>query len=661
MFLNGVSLRAFATPQMLREMCAEVESRALVIIHLNGANDGINNFIPVNQYDVYQKARPTIHIPKNRLSQLDTTLGMNDQVYYHPNMLPFKEMYDEGKLSIIQGVSYPQPNRSHFRSRDIWMEGSDGESNYGDGWVARYLQYRYPDYQGKSFPGMPDPLGIGLGGVVKTGFHTTEEHALAINLSGQDPQGYYNQVANLSGLPITEFPDSDHGDLLSHVMKVENSVNAYAQRISEVFTAGKNGSVTYPDNSLANQLKTVSRLINGGCQTKVFMCNLGGWDTHNNQIEEGDVLKGRHVNLLDNFTQSVQAFQKDLEDLKQDHKVLTVVWSEFGRKVIENGNFGTDHGTLGPMFVIGTGVEPGMVGTNIDLREEARDKRGAPDASQTQHDYRQVFGSLLQDWLGTADAGLTATQFDTYTESKLPLINSSTQVSPECYLSSPVPKKAKLNAKIMLEGFVDADTGMMHNSLLQKGLFPILHPYNEAPYSYEGKEELLLSDQDITDWVLLEVRGRNNIENVLMRKAAILGTDGTIRDADGSGHVTFDGLAQGRYYLAVYHKSHLAVISADTVRFDLGDPPLYDFTTGTSKALGTEQLVQVGGVHTMRSGDYDHNGIINNLDFNEWKKNAAAIDDYMAIDADGNGVVNNLDFNFWKANKSKLGSPEIQK
>lgn len=660
MMLNGVSWRAFATQEMLENLCEEVDARALVVIHLNGGNDGISSFVPVNQYDTYAQARPNIKLPQNQLSQLDTTLGMDEQVFYHPGLTDFKELYDNGKLTVVQGVSYPQPNKSHFKSRDLWLQGGDGASTDTEGWMARYLNYRYPNYNGTSFDNMQDPLGLVLGNSVRTGFHTMEEHALEINLSGQDPQGYYSQVSNLSGAPIVNIPDSDHGTLLGHIMKVENSVNTYAQRISDVFQAGSNSGTEYPNNRLADQLKTVARLLAGGCMTKVFMCNYGGFDTHDNQVESDNVFAGRHNNLLTNFSGALKAFQADLANLNQEDRVLTVVFSEFGRKVIENGNFGTDHGTLGPMFIVGKGVEAGLIGTNIDLSEEMRDKQGAPSPSQIQYDYRQVFGTLLQDWLGTPDEGLSAVKFGDQTSQLLPLVNANAKVSPECYLSVPLPKKSKVNALVLLEGFYDQQNDKMHNNLLQKGLFPNDQPYSVAPYTYDGLEELLLNDQEITDWVLLEVRDSQDIQNVLARKAAIIKTDGTIIDSDGSPGVLIEGVEPGDYYLAVFHKSHLAVATANPIPFASDNPPLYDFSTAETQALGNGQLTSMGGRFAMRSGDFDHNGIINNLDFNEWKKNAAAIDEYLNIDADGNGIVNNLDFNYWKANKSKIGSPEIQ-
>lgn len=660
LLMNGIPLKTFATTRMVQQLCEEVNERVLVIVHLNGGNDGISNFIPVNQYDTYAYARPNIKIPINKLTQLDTTLPLKDQSYVHPSLIKFKEMYEDGLLNIVRGVGYPQPNKSHFKARDLWMEGRDGidSDKSTDGWIARYLYSRYPNYKGKPFANMPDPLGIILGRAIQTGFHTFEEHAIDINLSGQDPEGYFNQISNISGAPILNVPDTDQGKMLEHIMRVESSLNLYAGRITEVFLKGKNSNVEYAENELQNQFKTIARLLNGGSQTKVFMCTIGGWDTHNTQVEESDTSTGEHAELLSGIADAVKIFQQDLANLQQDHRVMTVFFSEFGRKVIQNGSRGTDHGTLGPMYIFGKGVNAGITGSNLDLNN--RDEQDAPNPEQTQYDYRQVFGSLLQDWLGASNENLNAIRFASYTTGKkLDLINNQFKVDPSCYLSTAVPSvKAKI--MVMLEGFIQKENGKMHTKLRQQGLIPVEHPFKEAPFNYDGNEKIGHNNPNVVDWVYIEVRDSNDLNKILAKQAALLDSEGNVRNTSYEDALTFTKLAAGEYYVAVYHKSHIGVLSAEKVSFSTGNPVQYDFTDKAAAAKGNNQLKDISGRYVMLNGDFDQNGIINNLDFNEWKKNGAAIDEYLAIDADGSGIVNNLDFNQWRTNKSRIGINEIK-
>ena len=400
LLINGLPVKAFATEDMLTKLTCNYNDRAMVIIQLKGGNDGINNLIPTNQFDTYAQLRPSIKFQENQLITLDSTLSLENQIGLNPNLLSFKEMYDNGMLSITQGVSYPQPNKSHFKSTDLMLTAGDGTpENFklNTGWLGRYLDYRFPTYSGVPTSRRPDPLGIQLGDKKPSlGFHSESEHRFDLNLSGQDPLGFYSVVQGFGGVAWNNIPDNVYGEELAFIMNVENNVNSYAERISSVFANGSN-STTYPETGLANQLKTVARLLDGGSQTKVFMLQLGGFDTHANQTNGTDATQGRQAELLEELSNAVKAFQNDLESIGLADKVLTVTFSEFGRKATENGNYGTDHGTLAPMYVIGKNVNPGVVGTNIDLSN--LDETGAPNINQIQHDYRQVFGSLMQDWL----------------------------------------------------------------------------------------------------------------------------------------------------------------------------------------------------------------------------------------------------------------------
>ena len=278
------------------------------------------------------------------------------------------------------------------------------------------------------------PLGIQIGDPYPSlGFHTETEHQNSINLYGQDPDGFYSLVQTIGGAPLSNIPVSDYGDELKYIMGVEDSVDQYSQYITQAFMAGSNAITDYPQTGLADQLKTVARLVKGGCKTKIYLCSMGGFDTHGSQIPpEGDITKGRHANLLRNLSDSVKTFYDDLEGMGLADKIVSCTFSEFGRCARENGSAGTDHGTLAPMFIIGKALSGGVQGTNVDLSNLAGDNQ----LQGQQFDYRQVFTTLLQDWLGASNYVLEQTMFEGYV--KLPVISSTYTVPPECYIATNV-------------------------------------------------------------------------------------------------------------------------------------------------------------------------------------------------------------------------------
>jgi uncharacterized protein (DUF1501 family) len=435
--VNGFSMRPFANRRMARVLadCGDVEERVLILIQLKGGNDGLNTIIPIDQYDVYANLRPTIRIPQNAYVNLDSTLPQADQVALHPALLPVKQLYEDGRATLVQAVGYQLMNQSHFQGTDLWWSGGDGtpaNNNIGSGWMGRALQGFFPDVTGAPTADMPDPLGIQVGDPSPAlGFHTETEHQNAINLSGQDPAGFYSLVQTIGGAPLTAVPASEYGGELDFIMGVEQSVNLYAQRISAVFNAGSNSpTVTYPEDRFANQLRTIARLIKGGCKTKIYTCQIGGFDTHSGQVGTDDVTTGEHAELLTSLARGIEAFLNDLEALGLADQVVACTFSEFGRCAAENGSSGTDHGTLAPMLLFGKNVKPGVNGTNVNLSNLTNDNQ----LQGMQFDYRQVFTSLLQDWLGASGAILEQTMFDGY--AKVPLLDPAAVVEPDCYYGS---------------------------------------------------------------------------------------------------------------------------------------------------------------------------------------------------------------------------------
>jgi uncharacterized protein (DUF1501 family) len=436
--VNGHAMRPFANSTMARVLgsCDGVEDRVLVLVQLKGGNDGVNTFIPLNQYDTYANLRPAIAIPQNNLINLDSTLGNNDQVGAHPSLTAMKALYDKGWAAMVQGVGYQDMNQSHFKSTDLWLSGGDGtpaNNNLRSGWMGRSLQAFFPDVAGAPTSAMPDPLGMQVGDPnPNLGFHTETEHQNVINLSGQDPAGFFSLIQTIGGAPVLNVPESDHGDELEYIMGVEQSTNLYAERISAVFNAGSNALSSYPtsnpNSKLAAQLRTIARLIKGGCKTKIYLCQLGGFDTHSAQVDGGSPTVGEHAELLLDLSESIKFFHDDLEGLGLADQVLTCTFSEFGRCAKGNASDGTDHGTLAPMMLFGKHVKAGVNGTNVNLNNLTNDNQ----LQGTQFDYRQVFTTILQDWLGASESVLTDAMFSGY--QKMPLVDGAAVVAPECYL-----------------------------------------------------------------------------------------------------------------------------------------------------------------------------------------------------------------------------------
>lgn len=430
--VNGFAMRPFANTKMANILanCAGVQDRILVLMQLKGGNDGLNMIIPAANFDRYAELRPTIHIRENAYIPLDSTLPSDSVVGLHPSMTGIKEMYDNGWANVIQAAGYQNINQSHFKGTEIWLAGADSSlgASTSSGWMGRSLQALYPDVEGGPTIDMPDPLGIQVGDPnTSLGFHTETEHQNAINLSGQDPAGFFSLIQTIGGAPVLNVPDSDHGQELEYIMGVEQSINKYAQRISDVFNAGTNAITSYPNNSFANQLKTVARMIKGGCKTKIYLCQLGGFDTHNAQVDSGDTSLGSHANLMATLSNSVKTFFDDLNQLGVADQVLGCTFSEFGRTARENGSFGCDHGTMSPMLVFGKNVKPGVLGTNPDIDDLSNNDN---QIKHMQHDYRQVFATLLQDWLGANPWTMEQTMFEGF--GKLKLVDREMRVEPSC-------------------------------------------------------------------------------------------------------------------------------------------------------------------------------------------------------------------------------------
>lgn len=445
LMLEGLPIKSFADAAMLPLLaCQGINDRVLVILFLKGANDGMNTVMPINQYDTYATLRPNIKLNEqnttNGMINLDSTLPLDRQVGIHPSMTKFKEMYDASNATVLQGVGYPTPNKSHFKATDLWLTGGDGTSanfNIDSGWVGRYLDSAYPGVNGVSTPDFPDPLGLQFGDIQPSfSLYNHAQEFEGLNLTNQNLGSLSGLLSGIGSAPHVNLGSSDINDQISFIMGVENSTNSYGARITSTYNAGSNSSVTYPNSDLARQFQAIARLMKGGNKTKVFLAHKGGFDTHVNQVVSTASHTGTHANLLKDVFDSIAAFHADLANLGLDQKVVTVTFSEFGRKMIQNGSTGTDHGNYAPLFLFGTPVKAGVIGNNVNLTKVTADGNLVENGvdNQLQFDYRQIFKSLLKDWLGAGQTIITGTSFDPYTPLTNLLENSSV-VDPTCYIN----------------------------------------------------------------------------------------------------------------------------------------------------------------------------------------------------------------------------------
>ena len=389
--LGGMGVNAMAKSPLLAALYNELEDKVLVLVYLGGGNDGLNTMVPIDQFGKLSNARPDVILPENSLLSLD---GVSD-VKLHPSLTGFRNLYDEGKLAMIQNVGYPDQSYSHFRSTDIWMTASDADEVIPTGWLGRYLNDEFPNYpQQYPNPDVPDPLAIEIGYNLSVAF---QGPVAGMGMVVGDPEWFY-QLINNEEEPA---PDTKAGDKLSYIRLVTRQSQVYGEVIKNAAEKVKQ-QAEYPENELAEQLKIVSRLIAGGLKTRLFMVSLHGFDTHDQQVVVGDHTRGEHADLLSILGSSIEAFQKDLKFLGIQDRVMGSTISEFGRRIISNRSAGTDHGAAAPIFVFGEHVSGGIYGANPIIP----DNPGVEDNLPMDTDFRSVYQTILQNWFCVGSSGL---------------------------------------------------------------------------------------------------------------------------------------------------------------------------------------------------------------------------------------------------------------
>jgi uncharacterized protein (DUF1501 family) len=406
-FINGMAVSAMANSNIFSAVNGDSD-RVLVLIQLNGGNDGLNMVVPLDQYDNLANLRSNIIIPQNELLSVEDTVG------FHPNMTGLKSVYDEGKLTVVQSVGYPSQNRSHFRSTDIWTNGVAPDDFTTTGWLGRNFDVNTPDFP-VGFPNedCPDPFAIAVGSQTsQTCQGLNGNYSMAIN----DPTDL-NPLASGGGDAV---PNTPYGDELAFLRLAIEQSNAYGDVVTAAANAGTN-MVDYPaDNELAQKLKNVALMISGGLRTKVYVVSLGGFDTHANQTVEGETTTGEHATLLATLSSAIEAFQADLAALELEDRVLGMTFSEFGRRIRSNGSIGTDHGDAAPLILFGNCVNPGMIGENptIGTEDEVDFQMGV----EMQYNFRNVYGSILMDWFEVEEATVQNVLFPEF--EYLPILNA---------------------------------------------------------------------------------------------------------------------------------------------------------------------------------------------------------------------------------------------
>lgn len=377
LLLGNLPLRAFQPTPLMAALANGSNDRILVLIRLDGGNDGLNTVIERNN-PYYYNLRPTLGIEAQNLWNMSNEYGMPLSTQ------ALQPLWDDDMMKVIFNVGYPEPNYSHFRSYDIIASASGSDVVLHTGWMGRFLDNEYAAFL-EAPPTVPPALQIGVQSDL---VFRSDQANMALAVSS--PSEFY-QIAQSGQLYDTSNLGNTPRELeLAYVRQTANAAFRYAETIKEAYARGKN-QVDYPtDNRLAEQLAIVAKLIKGNLGTRVFMVSIGGFDTHATQ-------RDHHLNLLQNLAEGVKTFYDDLafDGGGFEQKVLGMTFSEFGRTIYENDSQGTDHGWGTPMLLFGGGIGQGFTGQYQDLSDP--DPYSDPEFSV---DFRSVYSTILQDWLG---------------------------------------------------------------------------------------------------------------------------------------------------------------------------------------------------------------------------------------------------------------------
>lgn len=390
------------------------DARILVVLQMAGGNDGLNTVVPYSN-DYYHKARP-------RIGQTgDKVLKLNDDIGFHGAMAGFKNLYDSGHLTVVQGVGYPNPNRSHFRSTEIWQTASDSDEIEKYGWLGRYFDNACAGADptvgvvvGRQLPEAffaKSPTGICFDNPQNYRFlspdhprpgQTDMTEAAYEKLNDSDMAGFQSDSGDNSGDNIGSLPAGmpmQGGKVLDFIERTALDAQISSDEVRGIAARVQN-QATYPASALANSLKLVAKLIGGGLPTRIYYVSQGGYDTHTNQL-------ATQQRLLGDLGDSVKAFVEDLKAQGNLQRVLVMTFSEFGRRVAENANGGTDHGAAAPIFIVTNQARTGLLGRYPSLAPQDLFEGDI----KYNVDFRSVYAGVLEGWLKTRSAPILGRQF----------------------------------------------------------------------------------------------------------------------------------------------------------------------------------------------------------------------------------------------------------
>lgn len=377
----GSNMLSASAPSPLTAAIANSDTDSiLILIRLSGGNDGLSTVIPIQQYDTYANARPNIYIPESKILKLTDDFGVPTY------MNALEPLWGEGQFKAVHGVGYENQSLSHFTGSDIYANTdltTTGFTGLDTGWMGRYFEDLYPDYLINP-PASPAAIQIGnFGNLIFQG----EETNYAFVTSNINQLEEIAQTGQQYSLDPALFNECMYGDQLKFLRGVANTTYEYAGLIHEAYERGQN-QVEYQDNGFARQLALLARLIKGNLGTKVYMISLGGFDTHGNQPLA-------HERLMSTLSIAVNNFYEDLTFTQQDEKVLSMTFSEFGRRIFENGSNGTDHGKAAPTLFFGSGLNgSAFVGDHPSLDNP----NGRGNLEYTM-DFRDLYATVLAEWL----------------------------------------------------------------------------------------------------------------------------------------------------------------------------------------------------------------------------------------------------------------------
>jgi uncharacterized protein (DUF1501 family) len=382
----GIVSLGISPPAFLSRAARAVETqgtmpaggRVLVLVQMAGGNDGLNTVIPHDD-DEYYKARPGIGIPKANVLKIDDALG------FHPQMTGFKELYDEGLLAIVQGVGYPNPDRSHFRSMDIWHSARPDIDYTQDGWLGRGLDLTIEGHSGElramALGTNRLPLALTASKVNVPSISNLAGYHLELGAGSEENKKLQRRLmGEIADRPVPAINRGAAADL-DFLRKTALTAFSSADRLKEV-TASYKPAATYPANGLGEKLKIVAQIIAGDLGARVVFVSLDGFDTHAQQA-------GAHQALLGELSSATRAFFQDLKGHSLDDRVVVATFSEFGRRVKENGSLGTDHGAASQVFIAGAGVKAGVHGKHPSLTDLVEGDL------KFHTDFRSVYATLL--------------------------------------------------------------------------------------------------------------------------------------------------------------------------------------------------------------------------------------------------------------------------